>query len=1191
MPADPISRYGLRGRVVTMDASRTILGDGIVWVADGSISDVTPASDRPPAHAGSPVIPTAGTIYPGMIELHNHLAYNALPLFPIPRLYAKREEWQGTRGYRRYVSGPAGVIASVPELIRATIRYVECKSLIAGTTTSQGITLRTEPIRHLYQGIVRNAELPDAPGLVPARPKIGDVKPGDLDAFRKSLTGKGARIIHLAEGLPTSAARQHFLDLHAPDGTWAIAPAFVGIHATGLTGDDLAIVAEHGGSIVWSPFSNLILYGATADVASAMQLGIKVALGSDWSPTASKNLLNELKVAQILSRDRQIGLTDQQLVEMVTVSPAQILGWQGLLGSIEPAKLADLTVVAGRTGDPYGHLIDATESDIRLVVIGGIGRYGTPTLLRKLSPVDEQLDVAGHARAFHLDINDPDPVLGPIGLGEATTILADALEHMPERAQAIGSADLGMVAHDGVAGAGADERWFLELDQPPIAGIGPALSEGVAPALLDTVTGAESFASIAVPLNIDPLATEGDDAFFQMLANLANLPEVIRAELPGRYGEMPRSPAAGIGLADDDVPIAPLPLQELLDRPGDLTLSDRRLIVGQAIVLLEQAYVHLPIKRARYAIDPLQRLRLLEHRLQDAQPNGDRAPESTFHSELIEIFTSLRDLHTHYVPPEPYRSHTVYLPFLIEECARDGRQQYIVSKVAAGADLDPSFVTGVEVTHWSGTPIKRAIEHNADRQGGGNHAARMARGMDALTIRTLGRTAPPDEDWVDITYRAADGSQREVRVRWNTYQPLEPSPFGDAQQAFAAAAPASAGDLGRLAALGIDAQTTTVNLVRRDLFARGWQIRQAAGADELPTELPGTLRARICHTSIGDVIHVRIFTFLVPDPDGFVDEFLRLCQARPSAGLIVDVRGNGGGDIRAAEQLLQVLTPRRIEPEPAQFIVSPLIRRLCAANQRGEIDLSSWAKSVQDAVETGASFSTGFPIGSADDANSRGQGYYGPVVLVTDARCYSATDIFAAGFQDHGIGPVLGLAEYTGAGGANVWTHDLLRQLLPARDTPLKPLPRQAAFRVALRRTMRVGAHAGELLEDLGVAADEIHHITPDDLLNDNKDLIEAAAGLMRGRMARCLEADAEPTAAGVTIQVRSANLDRVDAYINERPVGTEDVAHDGCVFHVPHPVIGPNPQLRLEGFEDGALAAVRLAAIPDPPGVRRGDA
>src|SRR5262249_48024215 len=157
--------------------------------------------------------------------------------------------------------------------------YVECKSLIAGTTTSQGLTLRTVPIKHLYPGIVRKAESPGAPRLVPARPKVGDVTPDQLQAFRESLTGGGgARRLHLAVGLPTGPARQHFLDLQAPDGTWAITEKFVGIHATGLTADDLAVVAQHGGSIVWSPFSNLILYGATADIVAAMRFGIPVAL-------------------------------------------------------------------------------------------------------------------------------------------------------------------------------------------------------------------------------------------------------------------------------------------------------------------------------------------------------------------------------------------------------------------------------------------------------------------------------------------------------------------------------------------------------------------------------------------------------------------------------------------------------------------------------------------------------------------------------------------------------------------------------------------------------------------------------------------------------------------------------------------------------------------------------------------------
>jgi Peptidase family S41 len=62
-----------------------------------------------------------------------------------------------------------------------------------------------------------------------------------------------------------------------------------------------------------------------------------------------------------------------------------------------------------------------------------------------------------------------------------------------------------------------------------------------------------------------------------------------------------------------------------------------------------------------------------------------------------------------------------------------------------------------------------------------------------------------------------------------------------------------------------------------------------------------------------------------------------------------------------------------------------------------------------------------------------GQRYYGPVVLITNARCYSATDTFTAGFADHRIGTILGVGPNTGAGGANVWTHGLLKALLDFR--------------------------------------------------------------------------------------------------------------------------------------------------------------
>jgi len=57
--------------------------------------------------------------------------------------------------------------------------------------------------------------------------------------------------------------------------------------------------------------------------------------------------------------------------------------------------------------------------------------------------------------------------------------------------------------------------------------------------------------------------------------------------------------------------------------------------------------VHLPFKRAMHAIDPLQRLRLLRHRLA-------QLPDGAFHAELLRIFVSLGDLHTNYILPDRY---------------------------------------------------------------------------------------------------------------------------------------------------------------------------------------------------------------------------------------------------------------------------------------------------------------------------------------------------------------------------------------------------------------------------------------------------------------------------------------------------------------------------------------------------------
>ena len=181
-----------------------------------------------------------------------------------------------------------------------------------------------------------------------------------------------------------------------------------------------------------------------------------------------------------------------------------------------------------------------------------------------------------------------------------------------------------------------------------------------------------------------------------------------------------------------------------------------------------------------------------------------------------------------------------------------------------------------------------------------------------------------------------------------------------------------------------------------------------------------------------------------------------------------------------------------------EFINTPLNYQICKAAP-DHWDLKRWLPSIGESVLTGATYSTGFPLTLEPLCNGIGQVYYGPVVLITDALSYSATDIFAAGFQDNQVGCVLGTSGNTGAGGANFWSlDDLLRAQKKDPKSPFKTLPKGAEMIVAMRRSIRVGALAGSPLEEFGVGPDEFHDMTRRDILEDNLDLLARAARIIR---------------------------------------------------------------------------------------------
>jgi hypothetical protein len=349
--------------------------------------------------------------------------------------------------------------------------------------------------------------------------------------------------------------------------------------------------------------------------------------------------------------------------------------------------------------------------------------------------------------------------------------------------------------------------------------------------------------------------------------------------------------------------------------------------------------------------------------------------------------------------------------------------------------------------------------------------------------------------------------------------------------------------------------------------------------------LPHVFDARAVATSHGDFGYIRIRTFSVRDEWDFLNEFIRLAALVPQGGLIIDVRGNGGGLILAGELMLQTLTPRLIEPECVQFVNSPATRALIAQHSGdsrpfSDFNLGAWKASSELAIQTGATYTQAFPITDPASANLVGQQYHGPVVLITDARCYSTTDIFAAGFQDHHVGPIIGVDGNTGAGGANVWTHDLLRQLFDGvPNNPMAALPKGIEMRVAIRRMLRVGDSAGTPVEDLGVVPDVRYDMSHRDLFEGNVDLFDFAGGALASRRAYRLEiASVKAVSERRRVRVRTENLQRLDVYLEDRPIRSLDI--DDGTTQVTVPLEPEDAVLDLRGFDGGTLAAARRAVI-----------
>ena len=440
---DSSRAFLLKGRVVTMDGETNVINDGNVMVRDGKITGVWASNANPPAgvdFSDVPIVNTEGTIYPGLIDLHNHVHYNHIPLWDFEVHlsdaqkseeggYTNRYQWGNNWDYGPSITWMKTNIQSNYrwDMASEQMKYAEVQAVSGGVTAMQGspssgtqawdsiLSRNVELYNFGQDGISTCAVCGAAESDYTGSHLISQSEAGTLNAW----------FVHLAEGVDSSSKAEF-------DALWdkgLIMEETVVIHGTALDSSQFSKMASVGSNLVWSPLSNLLLYGDTTDVVAADQAGVSISISPDWGPSGSKNNFHELKVADMWNTNNMNGhFSNYELVEMVTSNPADATGWTPFVGRVKADLFADLVVIDTFHEDPYRNLIEAIDADVALTVVQGKAVFGDIDLMQQLQGDDWEY-VNGPDFQKAVDVTSMTEVDGSQTFAEIEAGLAMAMRH------------------------------------------------------------------------------------------------------------------------------------------------------------------------------------------------------------------------------------------------------------------------------------------------------------------------------------------------------------------------------------------------------------------------------------------------------------------------------------------------------------------------------------------------------------------------------------------------------------------------------------------------------------------------------------------------------------------------------------------------------------------------------------------
>ena len=408
-PADGVCSVSAGSSTLLLTGTVLVPGEifrgGQVLVDDAGVIQCVGCDCSAGAADATTVSCPKGVISPGLINTHDHITYtNDAPGIDSGERYEQRHDWRnGQRGHTK-LSALGGANAD-------QVHFGELRFLMSGATSTVGSGGITGLLRNLDKATEEELPLSLPPVELDTFP-LADTSGTQLMSgcdypslpAVATIMGYSAYEPHVAEGID-AAAHNEFVCLDGGEGGVDIAlPESAYIHGVGLGAADYEHLAQHMASLIWSPRSNIRLYGNTAMAQVAWRLGVNVALGTDWLPSGSMNMARELACADSFNKNYLDSyFSDEDLWLMVTRNAARVTHDDASIGTLATGLVGDIAIFDGSNNQDHRAVVAAGPADVLLVLRAGKPLYGDAALLTSMAANDcDAIDVCGASKGICL---------------------------------------------------------------------------------------------------------------------------------------------------------------------------------------------------------------------------------------------------------------------------------------------------------------------------------------------------------------------------------------------------------------------------------------------------------------------------------------------------------------------------------------------------------------------------------------------------------------------------------------------------------------------------------------------------------------------------------------------------------------------------------------------------------------------